>query len=424
MKAIRLARERANRVLIRSGFPAWRDRRLVRRLAQTRNAVRDKTQHLLVSAPGAGNIGDQALFEAFVENKSGPLVVITRSSDDVYVPEEQRHRVKIVALDALLYGRGKRHRRDLVAFGELLPTASTLSVIGADVMDGKYSPRAASNRWNLARIAAEQKVPARIVGFSWNGVPTESAKRSLIAAATAGVSLLIRDPVSSSRVRALGVPAIDTADIVFAASTLSPVPTLDSFCAQPYAIVNVSALVAHGVDQHHEVLEIVRFLIAQGLRVLLLPHVSRPGSDDIPLGRDVVNSVNDPQVHAVDELLEPSQVRSLASRATIVVTGRMHLAVMSLWSGTPAVTLSTQGKVAGLMQLVNAPELCVEPLPGFGSRIIQVLEEALPMGSPIRQRIEESREHVKRLAQLNTAPILDEDATTRVSSDKGATNAS
>ncbi len=47
--------------------------------------------------------------------------------------------------------------------------------------------------------------------------------------------------------------------------------------------------------------------------------------------------------------------------ARLVVTGRMHLAVLALSGRIPAACLASQGKVEGLMALVGTPELVVDP---------------------------------------------------------------
>lgn len=63
----------------------------------------------------------------------------------------------------------------------------------------------------------------------------------------------------------------------------------------------------------------------------------------------------------------PDVIRGLCSRATAVITGRMHLGVMALRMGTPAVIVSTQGKVEGLLEMFDMPECCVRPDAGLAA---------------------------------------------------------
>ena len=84
---------------------------------------------------------------------------------------------------------GDAHAADLRAYAALIRRARSVSVVGADMMDGKYSLRGSVRRSLLAQAAAEAGVPTRILGFSWNAAARLAARRSLIAASRAGVSI-------------------------------------------------------------------------------------------------------------------------------------------------------------------------------------------------------------------------------------------
>ena len=70
--------------LVRSGIPQARDRAAFRR--GFRKAGAAPAGHVVLVAPGAGNVGDQALFEAFLEGAAGRVTVVTRRPADVVVP--------------------------------------------------------------------------------------------------------------------------------------------------------------------------------------------------------------------------------------------------------------------------------------------------------------------------------------------------
>jgi polysaccharide pyruvyl transferase WcaK-like protein len=107
-------------------------------------------------------------------------------------------------------------------------------------------------------------------------------------------------------------------------------------------------------------------------------------------------------------------MRGLAARAALTVTGRMHLAVMSLMHAVPAITLASQGKVEGLMQLFSTPELCVVAGPGFATAVIEVVDRVLPEDSAARQSLRRALPDVVALAKRNTddlrAPVAEERA--------------
>ncbi|TNM61080.1 hypothetical protein FHN55_17885 [Streptomyces sp. NP160] len=341
--------------------------------------------HVLVGPPGAGNTGDLAMVEAFVENVSGRVVVVERNPGDLRLAPHLSASADVVSLPHLVYGRGAQRTRDLEAFAELLDTAASLSVVGADMLDGGYSLTGSVNRILLAELGALRGVPTRLLGFSWNASPRRPAARALRAAARAGAAPLLRDPHSAARARATGVPGVvETADVVFLARSADDGLAEQARAqtrrsgARGLAVVNASALVGKRVDQVAEYRTLVEHLVASGLAVVLLPHVLRGTSDDLTACRAVAEAVAGDvppgSVHLVERAPTPAEVRGLAASAQVVVTGRMHLAIMSLMAGVPAVTFSTQGKVSGLMEALGVPELCVEPAPGMGSRVISLLD--------------------------------------------------
>lgn len=390
------------RAVTASGVPGLRDRAVVR--SAFRGHPREPCTQLLLAAPGKGNAGDQALLEAVLENLDAPVTLIVSDAAGVDLPVAVRPRVEVLALPDLVYGTGAAHRVALARFGRALAAASHLSIVGADVMDGRYSLPASVRRADLAAVAARLGVDTRIIGFSWSDRPRAAARRALAAAARSGVRLLLRDPVSAERARRDGIaPVHDAADVVFAASTVatSAAEVLLGDVAGPVALVNVSGLLAARGDQTADYVEIVAALRSRGLHVLLVPHVAREGNDDVAACAAVARRAGPAGVSTVPALLTPAEVRGLTARAALTVTGRMHLAVMSLMHGVPAVTLATQGKVEGLMRLFGVPELCVEPRPGFSADVVGVLDRVLPGDSATRSAVRRALPGVVALAWRN-----------------------
>lgn len=383
-------------------LPARRDAAVLRATLATLRPQPDS--HLVLAAPGDGNIGDQAMLEAFLENTTGPVVVIERYAGDVVIPEEQADRIEVVQLPHLVYGVGDEHVADLRRYAALIRRARSVSVVGADMMDGKYSLRGSVRRSLLAQAAAEAGVPTRILGFSWNASARLAARRALVAASRAGVVPLLRDPLSAERARRAGVQRVEeVTDIVFSARTRDGAfrTSLALPADVPFALVNASALVATMVDQVPEYERIVDCLRAAGVHVVLLPHVSRPIGDDKIAVRAVAERVGTEGVTVVDRVLMPAEIRGLAEDALLTVTGRMHLAIMSLSLGVPAITLATQGKVEGIMRLIGLPQLCVEPTPGFADRVLPVIDRILAEPD-VRTTIDNALPEVRRLSAFNT----------------------
>lgn len=383
----------------------WTASRFRKTLTASAGAPGD-THHVLIAPPGAGNIGDQAMVEAFVAAADRRVTVVTRHADDFVLPADLADRARLVALPDLFYGQGSAHHSDVLALGGLITGAATVSIIGADIMDGVYVLRPSLRRSSLAAAAAARGFDTTVIGFSWNSAAPAPAWAALRRAGASGARLLLRDPASAARVRDAGISGVvETADIVFTDDRLaddlpSPLGTLP----EPYVLVNASGLIARKVDQVPEYVDVIDGFRARGLHVVLLPHVVRSTADDLAACREVFAAAGADGVTLVEATLPPSVIRRLADRATLTVTGRMHLAVMSLSRGVPAITLASQGKVEGLMRLFEWPELCVTPRQGMAADIEAVAATALDR-TDSRERIARGTERARLSAAANIERI-------------------
>jgi polysaccharide pyruvyl transferase WcaK-like protein len=382
----------------------WTERQVHRGLGSLHPG---EATHVLIAPPGAGNIGDQAMVEAFIAAADRPVAVVTRGAGDFVLPADLADRASLHPLPHLFYGQGAQHRADLSRLGELLGGAATVSIVGADIMDGVYVLRSSLRRSAIAAACAAGGIDTSVIGFSWNGAAPAAALEALRRAGAAGARLLLRDPASASRVRDAGVAGVvETADIVFTDDRCDDAAAVEILrdVNGPFVLVNASGLIARKVDQVPEYETLVSWLRARGLSVVLLPHVLRDTADDLTACRAVFDRVGGDGVVLVDRALSPSAIRGLTARAALAVTGRMHLAIMSLAQGTPAITLATQGKVEGLMRLFEWPELCVSPRAGMAEEIIRVADVALTDGDS-KERVRRGAERARELASANVSRI-------------------
>lgn len=335
--------------------------------------------HVIINSTGGGNIGDQAMFESFLANVEGPVKAIVRSIDAFDVPDSlEPGRVELVVLPRLIYGRGLSRLANVLTFARTLRGARSLSIVGADVMDGGYGRRPSALEWSLAAAAVKAQIPTRVLGFSWK----ESVDRAILSAARraarGGVVAIARDPHSRARLRKNGIEAVEAADVVFLHAGVAETNEHEALvrgwveAGKRVAIVNMSGLINSTLNQNEEYAHIVETLGELGYEILLLPHVST----DIPVIESFkASSADHKDVNHVDRLLTPSEVKALAAQADVVVTGRMHLSILALSSGVPSIVLATQGKVLGLMELVGTPASCIDPVRGFASQVTGQLRE-------------------------------------------------
>lgn len=358
-------------------------------------------KHILVAAPGKGNIGDVAMLEAFVERIGERAVVILEDrSDYPGIPDS----VHVVALPGLIYGGGRSMVHDAFRLANLMRGASSLSVVGADIMDGAYNSSASARRSIVAKWAALSGLNSRVLGFSWNGYPHPHAIRYLRQADGAGTRILARDPESRRRLDQEGLRGVESvADIVFTATSVAQLPSSIKMPHGAYAVVNASALLGGDPKNTESYAELVTELVTDGVRVVLLPHVVRAGGDQDELVKiyDALHGDIRAHVQLVEEELTPSQVRTVVQGATFVATARMHLSIMALRQGVPAVVVATQGKVEGLMTLFGISEFLVHPSDVSSGGLSQAVRSLRKQLAPVREKVHESLTEVLELASDN-----------------------
>jgi polysaccharide pyruvyl transferase WcaK-like protein len=192
---------------------------------------------------------------------------------------------------------------------------------------------------------------------------------------------------------------------VFSYHTVDALPSrLESFVSDAEAsakrvvLLNISGMIARRLDLQREYRAVVEHLHARDCVVVFLPHVVRAGDDDLVQARDLFGAAGGRDDILVEDALRPAQVKNLAARAFCTITGRMHLAIMSLSHATPAITLATVGKVEGLYELFGLPELVVQPEAGCDHGIRRSIDTVLADRDRVSDRI---RQHLPRVQELS-----------------------
>ncbi|OOB91896.1 hypothetical protein B0T42_03065 [Rathayibacter sp. VKM Ac-2630] len=322
------------------------------------------------------------MFESYLQNTTGPIVALVRSRLDFSTPPADRDRVQFVEVPNLVGGGRFGRKKDVVSFVNALSQAVDFSIIGADVMDGGYERREAVRRAQLLRIAASFGVPSRVLGFSWNAHSDVVARRELRRVSNS-VELFARDPQSRARLQRERIRANESADIVFSLSTEAYPEDIAAWLnrqAGRVVSVNVSGLIMRKLDLVSEFAEVVHRLLAHGHKVILLPHVIRAGDNDLDACRQVAELLSDAdrsEILLIERVLAPSEVAWVAEHSAVVLTGRMHFAILSLSQGTVPITMATQGKVEGLAELFGIEELVLSPERGVGATALELVEKVL-----------------------------------------------
>lgn len=367
--------------------------------------------HVLLTSTGFRNIGDQAMLEAFLRNVDGTVTAVVGPKSTYTIPAQFESRVTVLRLQSLVYGFGARRAADLEAFGHLISTAKSFSVVGADLMDGGYQNRVSAISWTLATFAAKNRIDTRVLGFSWRDGASESIVDFARQAGEAGVQLYVRDAHSHERLKQQGVPGLRlAADMVFSDDTKDApaaaelLESLEIDSGSPVLLLNTSGLISRKIDLENDYLQIIRACVDIGFQVVLVPHVDGVDGGDFTVARRVRDRAREEwgfSVRLVEDLLSPRVIRTFAESATFIVTGRMHLAVLGLSQGVPAIVLATQGKVSGLMEAAGLPEYCVEPTPGNHEKITELLRAFMQDAAPTRSALDRALPALRDLARSN-----------------------
>ena len=364
-----------------------------------RGGSRDRA--VLIAVPGGGNVGDQAMLDACVEGLGAPVDVVVRNSADLELPTGAREHV----FANLVYGGIVLAAWESLRFARLVARAHTVIVMGADIMDGAYSDVASSRRFMLVD-AASAVTDARVVGFSWNDHP-KPRSLAMLRSLDTRVTLCVRDSESSERVaRETAAPVLEVADLVFSLAPNDRVTTATAWIDSQHLedrrvlAVNINAL----VERRRPHLELLRResarLIDAGWSIVAVPHDRRNSPSDVSLSRELVGALPADRAFAAD-LYGPSGVRSIAARVDLVLTGRMHFAILALSCGTPAVAIAYQGKVAGLYRMLGLPEYVLEPGDDLDHQLTGAVRRIVGELPDVRRRIELALPELRRRSALN-----------------------
>ena len=179
---------------------------------------------LVLTPTASGSLGDEAMVRATVEELHARTIT-SRICLLIWSPSD---RETFADLDVDFTEIGKfasapfrvRGTRSII-FWQLprllkrLSDASHLFILGADVLDGKYSERRSVRRLLVAKMGAIIGTKTSIIGFSYSDKATSKTRKSM-KSLPHSVRLSCRDPHSQKRVRLLcGRPVQGTADLAF-----------------------------------------------------------------------------------------------------------------------------------------------------------------------------------------------------------------
>ncbi|MGU3432751.1 polysaccharide pyruvyl transferase family protein [Actinomycetes bacterium M1A6_2h] len=351
------------------------------------------------------------MYEAFQRTVRGSVVVLVRDASVLLTPPRTLPRPhSVVQVPGLIYGSLAAHLRDVARTVIIATRCDSISVVGADVMDGLYSERASIRRFMVPFWMSLMGLDSRVLGFSWNESPPEPVQATM-RLASRRVELLARDPISAARLKR------DGADRVRLVSDLAFLTMIDDVTERTQEIVNwargqkakgrtvvtlnLNYALSRQFDQVAYFKKLVDQKTAEAFSFVLLPHDSRGPESDEFLAQSVYTDIKlQDNVYMVDKILSPGNVAKIASVTDFVVTGRMHLAIISATVGTPALSLSYQGKVEGLYESIGSTHW-IDPMQISELDLIEAFDRIAEQLVGTQATLRKNLERLRNLAILN-----------------------
>ncbi len=377
---------------------------------------------ILHPAPSFGSLGDQAMLLAAIrglrENHYNEVALLTSG-------RPSRADMPVFAdnlLNPQLYFDGSII--DSIRFLKYFAAKDGLFVVGADVMDGYYSPIESLQKIHLLSLAASLGLPSKVFGFSFNEQPADVVVTAL-RALPANVTLLARDPVSCRRLESrLDRSVRLVADLAFlihpdptgesAKSTLSWIKHQRAQGAKVIGI-NANSLLARGNFEDpfpiatglaHTIIDLHR--THPELCIVMIPHDFRGAFNDVVLNRITTemasfgNAALSKRIFSMPNTCSAEEVKAVCGELDFAITGRMHLAIACLGQGTPAICIGYQGKMEGLLEHFELQNMIISPSNAFNSNgLADLAKTTLARTSELRAQINKHLPRILSLAKLN-----------------------
>lgn len=304
-------------------------------------------------------------------------------------------------------------------------------VLGADVLDGYYSPVDAARMLLVADLMAAFGAKVSVLGFSFNSRPAK-ALREVFRLIDPGVVLNLRDAISLQRFDDFAqrrahlvadaafmlTPRADTAAVKQVAATMAR----QREEGRKIFVFNIHPMLFKKPEpaKLRQMIELAAGAMERLSREynaswLLLAHDYRPEiADDNclrPLADRLQPALGD-RVHHVDQALSAGEIKAVVGLVDGVITGRMHLAIAALGQGTPVAAITYQDKFQGLFAHFDVSEsLLLSPAQFLvGDSFEKFLLHFLGAHESVGEKICQMLPGVMELSRANVAPLLGDSA--------------
>jgi len=368
---------------------------------------------LIIPSSSTGSLGDSAMIFAITKPLRGHGAKEIEMFGDPPVGNDELIN-RFVPADKYFFKGSLLQKIRLIS---LVPRYTSVYFIGADVIDGAYRPKSVVRRISILQEAVRRGISATILGSSFNREPHPDTAHAL-KKLSERVNICARDPKSQARLAGLiNRPVKLVADVGFLLSPLSDHPVakeaglwIEKQYQDGHQVIafNANHLQIRDTPNFGQALiALLTELLAQGFSIVLIPHDIRGRRSDVSFLRDAKQLLEESSQDRVYLLApeSPGVVKHVLSKVEMLITGRMHVAILALGSSTPIFTFVYQDKFEGLIELLKlsswdlmcSPAALVENPDTVLKRINSTFEQR---GS-IRNHVQRELPNVVELAKQN-----------------------
>ena len=380
------------------------------RWCRLRNQKTYSTSAAILFPPSPNSLGDQSLLAGLLRGLSlagyDKIGCISLSPDDNW-PDYNIPFVLLGTINSI--SSGKKNFAPIINLSRF----KYFYVIGADVLDGKYSVNGSIALLELAELASQIGLISSIVSFSFNENPNHNVIMKL-KTMNREVRFVARDPISLIRFRKeTGKEAVLGADLAF---LMEPSEYSDivqetnkwleiqkmrgrlviglninhQVIDSPYKTEQIKEL----LSSHHALLKRLEGL-SEKISYLFIPHDFRGSYSDQVLLEVLTTTL--PEMITKNSYMprtpyRAEEVRTFINNVDLLLTGRMHLAIHALRQSVPVGCITYQGKFSGLYEHFNLAGLTIDPYEALNYEklfdfVISIIRNRFEIRNQISSRI-------------------------------------
>ena len=239
----------------------------------------------------------------------------------------------------------------------------SLTIIGNDTVDGRYSRAESISKWKLAIAFKEAGVPSYIINFSFGNLNIDQKILSLAKKANElGVQLFVRDSISKKHLFEKEIYSNLTRDLVLIDADKTRKKFMQEKALFPKVLILAPAFHVRNLDEQIDLYErLAHKAILQGYAVILYASMPRGKIfkfNDLDLCRIIYKKLTRTKVTSnIHIFSKPEEFLAALNPEALVVSSRLHVCLHALLANCTIFAQERQGKFLGIFADLGAEHL-------------------------------------------------------------------